>query len=334
MTRGMRMPAAFSFGKPVSALPDDVRARPGRMCPMDYRYDPLALDRLPDIAADVLYVAGGLYGNAAALDAIERLREAEDGDVAVVFNGDFHWFDAEPAWFAEIDGRIGMATRGNVETEIARLHDIGAGCGCAYPESVGDQVVARSNEILADLRAAALAVGTPSRLAALPMHLMAAVGGARIAIVHGDATTLAGWRFAPDALDDPAHRPWLADIRARSRTDVFASTHTCLAALRAFDLPGGRLTVINNGAAGMANFCGTQFGVISRIATRPSPHPPLYGMACDGVFIDALPVRFDMQAFLDRFLARWPAGSPAHAAYFRRIVEGPDHTIATAERPA
>jgi len=73
------------------------------------------------------------------------------------------------------------------------------------------------------------------------------------------------------------------------------------------------------------------------VRARPGRVCPMdyrYDPSADGVFIDALPVRFDMQAFLDRFLARWPAGSPAHAAYFRRIVDGPDHTIATAERPA
>jgi len=31
------------------------------------------------------------------------------------------------------------------------------------------------------------------------------------------------------------------------------------------------------------------------------------------------------------WLARWPEPSPAHASYFRRIVEGPDHTVAAAQ---
>ena len=35
-------------------------------------------------------------------------------------------------------------------------------------------------------------------------------------------------------------------------------------------------------------------------------------------------------AFLDRFLERWPQGSPAHASYYARIVDGPDYTIAQA----
>jgi hypothetical protein len=106
-----------------------------------------------------------------------------------------------------------------------------------------------------------------------------------------------------------------------------------VAALREFGLPGGSLTVLNNGAAGMPNFAGTRFGLVSRIATRPSPHAPVNGIARDGVFINALGVAYDTAAFLGRFLARWPAGSVAHASYFRRIVEGPDHVPAAA-RPA
>ena len=39
-----------------------------------------------------------------------------------------------------------------------------------------------------------------ARLAALPMHLVAAVGDSRIGIVHGDGWALAGWRFAHDSL--------------------------------------------------------------------------------------------------------------------------------------
>lgn len=302
----------------------------GRTCPRDYRYAPRDLDRVPDLSASVLYVVGGLYGNLAALDALDDLVAREREPVTIVFNGDAHWFDATPEWFAAVDARVAphRALRGNVETEIARPDDVGAGCGCAYPESVDDGVVARSNEILADLRAAAAALpGMQARLVALPMHLVAAVGTSRVGLVHGDAASLAGWRFAHDALDDPANRPWLDDVRRASRIDLFASTHTCLAALRDFELAAGRLTVINNGAAGMANFAGTTFGLVSRIATAPSPAAPLYGLVRDGVHVDALPLRYDLDAFVARFTRRWPEGSPAHRSYFRRIVAGPEHAV-------
>jgi hypothetical protein len=300
----------------------------GRMCPTDYRYSPTILNRAPDFAADILYVAGGLYGNLAALKKIEWLACRERQPVTIVFNGDFHWFDAEPDWFAAIEKGVARhrVIRGNVETEIARAGDIGAGCGCAYPESVDEGVVTRSNEILADLRQAARDAGITAHLAALPMHLVANVGGTRIGIVHGDAASLAGWRFAHDALDDPAGDAWRDDARAKSAVDIFACTHTCLAALRDFDLPSGHLTVINNGAAGMANFAGTTYGLISRIATVPCPHPTLYGISRDSVFVDALAVEFDLDEFLTRFDQRWPKGSPARASYHERITRGPGHT--------
>jgi hypothetical protein len=310
---------------------DGPDERAGRMCPADYRYPPTVFDRPPDFAANVLYVVGGLYGNLPALDCVERLAGAERA--TVVFNGDFHWFDAERGWFAEIEQRVArhLAIRGNVETEIARATDIGAGCGCAYPASVGEDVVRRSNEMLLDLRSTARTLaGATERMAALPMHLVAEIGGLRVGIVHGDATALAGWSFAYDALEGPAARAMLDALHVASRIDLFASTHTCLAALRDFRLRAGRLTVINNGAAGMPNFFGGRVGLVSRIAATPSPQPSLYGIVRDGIHIDAIPLLYDSEVFLRRFLARWPAGTAAHLSYFERITAGPDHTVARA----
>ena len=128
----------------------------GRKCPRDYSYAPTVFARAPDFAADTLYLVGGLYGNLAALAAFEKLAAAERAPPVIVFNGDFHWFDAAPDWFTAIERGVAphRALRGNVETEISRSEDIGAGCGCAYPENVDDDVVRRSNEILAEIRAA------------------------------------------------------------------------------------------------------------------------------------------------------------------------------------
>jgi hypothetical protein len=303
----------------------------GRICPCDYAYAPSVFARAADFAADTLYVVGGLYGNLAALEAIEMLAMAERMPPEIVFNGDFHWFDAEPGWFAAIERGVTShrALRGNVETEISRGHDIGAGCGCAYPDNVDEDVVRRSNEILARLRAE-IPPAERAPLRELPMHLVAQVGALRVGIVHGDACSLAGWRFAHDALDDARHRPWLDDIARAAQVNVFASTHTCLAALREFALSRGRLTIANNGAAGMPNFAGSRFGLITRIAILPSPHQPLYGLTRDGVHIDAIAVEYDQDAFLDRFLKRWPEGSPAHASYYGGIVSGPHYAIAQA----
>jgi len=162
------------------------------------------------------------------------------------------------------------------------------------------------------------------------MHLVARVGALRVGIVHGDAASLAGWRFSHEALDHPKSRAWLNDVRQASNIDLFASTHTCFAALRDFALPAGRLTVINNGAAGMPNFSASTFGVVTRIATTRAPHRTLYGLMRDGVRIDAIAVHYDQRAFRDRFLARWPEGSAAHASYWSRIAGGPDHPMARA----
>jgi hypothetical protein len=318
---------------PRAAIDATPVTEAGRVCPTDYTYSPAVLNRAPDFTAETLYVVGGLYGNLDALREIARMAAAENA--TLVFNGDFHWFDAEPTWFADIEAGVSphRALRGNVESEIGRDGDIGAGCGCAYPPSVDQGVVTRSNEILGELRDNADAAQR-RRLAALPMHLVAQVGPLRVGLVHGDAGALAGWRFANDMLDDPAGRSWRADVRRLSAIDLFACTHTCLATLRDFALPSGRMTVANNGASGMPNFTGTTYGVLTRISVRPSPHPPLYGLARDGVFIDALPVAYDTQAFMARFLARWPAGTPAHVSYHTRIAAGPAYDIAAARLPA
>ncbi|NWG73175.1 MAG: hypothetical protein HXY24_00955, partial [Rubrivivax sp.] len=138
---------------------DGRRARandPGRTCPPSYGYSPRVFARPAEITADVLYVVGGLYGNAFALAAIEHLAAQEAVMPSLVFNGDFHWFDADAQHFGEIQRRVlaHIALRGNVETEIASDDDA-AGCGCAYPESVPDDDVARSNAILTRLRGVA-----------------------------------------------------------------------------------------------------------------------------------------------------------------------------------
>ena len=159
------------------------------------------------------------------------------------------------------------------------------------------------------------------------MHLVADIGGLRVAIVHGDAASLAGWSFTPDRLDAPDAMHRLAAVHRSARVDAFASTHTCLAVLRDLELRSGRLTVINNGAAGMPNFSGSRFGLVTRIGATPSPYRPLYGIERDGVHVDAIALDCIGIAFLDRFRACWPPGSAAHASYPRRPMAGPDHTV-------
>jgi len=300
-------------------------ARPGRTCPPHYGYSPKVLARPADIAADTIYVIGGLYGNRFALDAIEAVAAREESSPQLVFNGDFHWFDADAGLFAEVQRRVlaHHALRGNVETEIAD-HDSAVGCGCAYPESVPDDDVDRSNLILERLREAAQGVPLArEQLAALPMHGVAAVGELRIGIVHGDAWSLAGWRFAHDGLHDPTNDLSIERALELAAVDGFACSHTCLPALRAY----GRGFVINNGAAGMANFAGSRTGVITRIGSRALSEAlsaqRLYGLYERGVWIDALRIDFDPAGWLALFDRLWTTGSPAAISYRARITDGP-----------
>ena len=302
----------------------EAREAPGRMCPVPYRYSPKVFDREPQVVAETLYVVGGLYGNVEALEALEHLVAAHPG--TVVFNGDFHWFDVALADFARISAGVArhVALRGNVETEIA-AEDSGVGCGCAYPMDVSDAEVHRSNEILERLRATARGFRDErAALASLPMHLTARVGDARIGLVHGDASSLAGWGFAHDQLDRPSHARWLESVFDDARVDVFASTHTCLPALRAFDFGHGPRAVANNGAAGMPNHAGTRYGLVTRIGVRPlNAAGSIDALQVAGVHVETVRLDYDHEAWLRRFLASWPEGSPAHASYHRRIAEGP-----------
>jgi hypothetical protein len=296
--------------------------KPGRVCPADYRYSPKVFDREPELVAETLYVVGGLYGNVEALERVLEMASDEPAPVTLAFNGDFHWFDVAARDFDLVSRTVlaHAAIRGNVETEIS-TEDSGAGCGCAYPLDVSDAEVHRSNEILERLRETARALPAwRRRLEALPMNLVARVGETRVGIVHGDAASLAGWGFAHDRLADPAHERWVDCAFRDARVDIFASTHTCLPALRAFR----NGVVANNGAAGMPNHAGTRFGLVTRISREPYRGPEsLRGLKHAHAHVDALRVDYDHARWMQRFLASWPEGSAAHASYHDRMVDGP-----------
>jgi hypothetical protein len=316
--------------------------RPGRTCPLAYRYQPEALARPAQLEADTLYVVGGLYGNPSALHAVlQRADQEPGGRTRVVFNGDFHWLDVDPDDFQAISETVlaHHATKGNVEAELAfdgSAQD--AGCGCAYPDYVGDDVVERSNQIIGRLRAtAARFPELVDRLGALPRYLTAEVAGERVGIVHGDPDSLAGWRLALEAMEpgDPVVRQqigWrgqpttaaeLLDWFHRADVTVFASTHTGLPYAQAVPDGEGRRLVVNNGAAGLPAFAGTTYGVVTRLSsTLQPPADSLYGTTIGGLRGDALPVHFDSTRWKDRFLAQWPPGSPGHRSYFSRITGG------------
>lgn len=307
--------------------------QPGRSCPLSYRYAPAALARDPELFADTLYVIGGLYGNLQALDWIAARAAREHSGVALVFNGDFHWFDLDHDIFNNINN-IALyhhALRGNVETEIAD-DDPAAGCGCGYPDFVGDAEVERSNRVIERLRETARAhPALRARLGALPMHLVAEVGGVRVAIVHGDAESLAGWGFSQEALRETAQRERAAAWFSAANVRVFASSHTCLPVMQEFDTARGRCLLANNGAAGMPNFSGTRHGLITRISRAAAPDA-IYGTEIEGICVEALPVPYDHVGFERDFLAGWPTGSPAHASYFQRISAGPSYRLDDAIR--
>ena len=289
----------------------------GRDCPLDYRLaqDAFAGEALFD--CQTLYVVGGLYGNRQALAALEKRLAAEPGARAI-FNGDAHWFDRDPAIFQAIEQGLSghLALRGNVETELGRAADSGAGCGCAYPLSVDEAVVERSNAIQVELtRTVKDLPGMAEHLAARPATALLSVGGRRVAVSHGDEQSLAGWNCSREALGEPQRQQQLDQWLAANRLSVLASSHTCSAV--ALNLNQGAL--INNGAAGMPNFAGGRYGLLSRIAT--SPHAAaLYRCERDWLFIEALPLNYDHHAFLADFDRQWPAGSPAALSYRSRIL--------------
>jgi hypothetical protein len=313
---------------------------PGRSCPIRYQYGPQAIRQAPTRQAEVLYVIGGLYGNGFALDAIQAFmaEEAASGTTPTAcFNGDFNWFNVADEDFLAINHVVAQhdAITGNVEAELAS-DDLSAGCGCAYPASVSDLVVERSNRIFERLHGTALKYATVRKdFASLPMFARYQIGQSHIGIVHGDYQSLAGWKFDVDALHDHANKADLAQAFVLADVDVFASSHTCLPGFKAFKIDSTEINVrnarpaavINNGAAGMPNFKGTAFGVVTRIALTPGRKHVLHSEKVGELFVEALRVDFDEQAWIKHFLRSWPKGSDAYESYAERISHGPNFEL-------
>ena len=297
---------------------------PGRSERKSYFYGAESLARAGEVSVDCLYAVGGLYGNMQALVAILQIAEEEPLFPNIVFNGDFNWFNVDDASFEQINDRVldHDATLGNVEAELVAL-ECSIGCGCAYPQSVDTETVCRSNQIHAMLRTTALRhPQICGRLACLPMFRCYRVGSCRIGVVHGDSNSLAGWNFSVDALADTNRNEQLKEQFHQAHVDIFASSHTCLPALRILQGKNDTFCVINNGAAGLPNFQKPLCGLITRIGVAPSPHIPLYGTRIQEVFVDAIPVYYSQDRWKQDFLANWPQGSPAYTSYFSRITKG------------
>jgi hypothetical protein len=119
----------------------------------------------------------------------------------------------------------------------------------------------------------------------------------------------------------------------RAEVSVLASTHTGLPYAQAVPDNGHHRLVINNGAAGLGNFAGTTYGVITRLSSDPRPPADsLYGTTIGTLRCHAVPVRFDPAWWKECFLAQWPPGSPAHRSYFTRVTRGTDLRLQQAAR--
>lgn len=299
----------------------------GRSCPIRYQYGAAKIAQAPLIHCEVLYVVGGLYGNSLALDAIEAMAAQEQGRVRVCFNGDFNWFNNSPEDFVQINQRVlnHDCILGNVEAELGEPLDV-ADCGCAYPEDVDQGVVDRSNFIHTELKR--IAQQQPELLEALlkkPFFARYSVGSLKVAVVHGDGDSLAGWRFDPVHLKREDEAGWRAALFEKAQVDLFASSHTCSAAFHREPLPNGQTGLIsNNGAAGMPSESGSLNGLLTRISTTQLHDNALVFQSTqlNGVWIEQVRVQFDQAAWQQHFLGQWPEGTAAHTSYFKRISEG------------
>ena len=284
-------------------------------CPLDYA---LSFDVTPTQHCDTLYVVGGLYGNGEALEALKRRIEPE---ALVVFNGDIHWFDASIELFMRIEEEIVpfVLLNGNVEMELSREVKSGAGCGCFYPTCVSEETKAWAHEIHAIL-SEMVDTHLPTykkKFQERKTCLSVLVGEHTVAITHGDETSLAGWECSRENLRKEARQRALNAWFETNRFSVLASSHTCEAALLA--LENGVL--INNGAAGLPNFKGLGSGLVTRISTTPAPKA-LYGTRFENLFIDAICLEYDFEAFKRQFCAIWKEESPASRSYWKRITHG------------
>jgi hypothetical protein len=279
-----------------------VHSAPGRMCPVDYVYRPSVFDRAPEIEADVLYVVGGLYGNArGAGGSCAGSARPRPWRRASCSTATSTGLTPSPRGSPTIEQGVAgyLALRGNIETEIARTTDVGAGCGCAYPPEVDDATVRRSNEIQIALNGVASAA-TRARLGGLPMHLVARVGPQRIGIVHGDASR------SPDGASPTTRstirRAHLAcDVRRASNASTCSPRPTpawrCCAIMRCRRAPHRRQQRLGRDGQLLRARASARHAAFRSAL----PAPPLYGLVRDGVHIDAIALDFDRGAFLDRF---------------------------------
>lgn len=260
--------------------------------------------------------------------------------VTLVFNGDFHWLDCDPVSFARLNDRVleHLATAGNIELELARPTP-GQGCGCNYPAWIPAASVDLSDRVMERLSSCAQGLASAREcLAALPLHRTLTVGEHRIGILHGDPESVAGWGFAVESMPAPGDESSLeaaqiADWFARAQVSVFACSHTSKPFIQDLRAGGRHVVVINNGSAGLPNFSGQPYGIVTRISAAVEPSADaLYGIDLGGLRVEALPVRYDHARWQREFERLWPEGSAGSTLYSARVRGEIPHSFAEADR--
>lgn len=311
----------------------------GRVCPMDYKLTQEMFEECDGAEINTLYAVGGLYGNIFAAETIKEIVEdgRKNGEISTVaLNGDSHWFDKEEETFFKVENIIKkwIPMQGNVEMEMTRNSDIGAGCGCAYPDCVDDSTVERSNKIHGELKK--IAEKNPELVAELknrPKVKIFNVGGKKICVTHGDEKLLGGWGCSVDSMQSEERRNDIKNWMDRNEISVMAVSHTCSPVFAGYgnENTEGKSTaaVINNGAAGLPNFKDGNYGLISRISTFKSDKA-IYRTEIDNIYVEAVPVKYSTPEFIQWFDRIWKTGSPAEISYRERIVKSVDVEIADA----
>ncbi len=156
----------------------------------------------------------------------------------------------------------------------------------------------------------------------------------QVAIVHGDAASLAGWGFSQEEMRARDGQERTAEWFETARVDAFACTHTCLPIYQRFATGDGlERWVLNNGAAGMPNFRGDLAGLVTRVSVRPfEGRGRRFGARRGDIHMDAIAIETNADAVMRAFLAQWPEGSDAHASYQARLTHGPDYALSQAMR--
>nr|WP_075574050.1 hypothetical protein [Ezakiella massiliensis] len=289
----------------------------GRTCPIDYHlsaedFEEVKLNDQP------MLVVGGLYGNRFSLDELKAIQKSLSAKM--ILNGDVHWFDKDYEDFLYVEEKISddLKIVGNVECELRRNDDIGAGCGCAYPSFASDASVERSNQIHKELKT--MFVGHKDLKAFLkdrPKAFIIENYGLRFLIIHGDEKSVAGWDNDKSRLVDEDRQIELKDFCQKKNIDAVLCTHTCSQVIFEWE----DHVLVNNGASGMNSVKGGGNGLYTKISKEKSAHA-IYSKEITGVFIELMPLHYDKAPMVEWFDQVWPKDSPAEISYRDRIVNG------------